>query len=45
VLGVARADKPRPAYFIPRSLGWAGKFFALVPKRLADRLLLKTYGL
>lgn len=45
VLRVARARKPRPVYFLPRSLGWAGAFFAVLPKRLGDRILLRTYGL
>ncbi|MGI9294268.1 MAG: SDR family NAD(P)-dependent oxidoreductase, partial [Pseudomonadales bacterium] len=45
VVKVATAERPRAVYFMPRSIGIAAKFFALVPKAWAYNLLLRTYRL
>ena len=45
VADVAMAKRPKAIYFMPRSMGFAAKFFGMIPKSWADKMLLGTYGL
>ena len=43
ILKAATANDPKPRYFAPRSAGRAARMFAMMPNKLAERILLGMY--
>jgi NAD(P)-dependent dehydrogenase (short-subunit alcohol dehydrogenase family) len=43
ILKAATATDPKPRYFAPRSAGRAARMFAMMPNKLAERILLGMY--